>query len=104
VRKIFSSLLATISVAFMLSGCKDLARFPIRDYFDDFNLNSSVKAALVADKALESVHIDVDTKDRIVFLKGNVGSQEQKIRAEQIVFKVGGVRGVANQLQVLEVR
>jgi osmotically-inducible protein OsmY len=84
----------------MLSGCKELAKLPIGDYFEDMSVNSSVKAALAADKSLESVRIDVETKERVVFLKGNVTSEEQKTRAEQIVFQVSGVRGVANILQV----
>ena len=99
-RKIINYLGATILVAFMLSGCKELAKLPIGDYFDDISVNSSVKAALAADRSLDSAGIDVETKERVVFLKGSVASEEQKIRAGQIVFKVSGVRGVANNLQV----
>ena len=104
VRKILNSLVVTIYVAFVLAGCKEIAKLPIGDYFEDMSVNSSVKAALASDQSINSARIDVETKNRVVYLTGNVGSSEQKIRAEQIVFKVGGVRGVANHLQVQEAR
>lgn len=91
-------------VILVLTGCSDLAKLPVGDYFQDRNVNSSVKAALAADKSVDSTRIDVDTRERVVYLKGKVESEEQKTRAEHIVFKVNGVRGVANQLEVQPAR
>jgi len=91
-------------VIVVLSGCSDLAKIPVGDYFQDQSVNSSVKAALAADKSVDSTRIAVETRDRVVYLKGKVESEEQKTRAEQIVFKVSGVRGVANQLEVQPAR
>ena len=87
-------------VILALIGCKELAKIPVGDYFQDQSVNSSVKAALAADESVDSTRIEVETRERVVYLKGKVKSEEQKTRAEQIVFKVGGVRGVANQLEV----
>jgi len=91
-------------VILVLSGCSYLANIPVGDYFQDQSVNSSVKAALAADKSVDSTRIAVETRDRVVYLKGKVESEEQKTRAEQIVFKVSGVRGVANQLEVQPAR
>ena len=91
-------------VILVLSGCSDLAKIPVGDYFQDQSVNSSVQAALAADKSVDSTRIAVETRDRVVYLKGKVESEEQKTRAEQIVFKVSGVRGVANQLEVQPAR
>lgn len=91
-------------VILVLTGCSELIKVPGGDYFQDRTVNSSVKAALAADKSVDSTRIDVDTRERVVYLKGIVESEEQKTRAEHIVFKVNGVRGVANQLEVQPAR
>ena len=91
-------------VILVLTGCSELAKIPVGDYFRDQSINSSVKAALAADKSVDSARIAVETRDRVVYLSGKVASAEQKTRAEQIVFKVDGVRGVGNQLEVQPAR
>jgi osmotically-inducible protein OsmY len=91
-------------VILVLAGCSDLAKIPLGDYFQDQSVNSSVKAALAADKSVDSTRIDVETRERVVYLRGKVESEQHKTRAELIVFQVDGVRGVANQLEVQPAR
>ena len=91
-------------VILVLTGCSELAKIPVGDYFRDRSINSAVKAALAADKGIDSALIVVDTRDRVVYLQGKVASEEQKTRAEQLTFAVDGVRGVGNQLEVQPAR
>ena len=102
--RLFFAVAALSCVILVLTGCSDLAKIPVGDYFRDQSVNSSVKAALAADKSVNSTGITVETRDRVVYLKGKVESEAQKTRAEQIVFEVNGVRGVGNQLEVQPAR
>ena len=98
------AVVALFCVILALTGCSDLAKIPVGDYLRDRSINSSVQEALAADKSVDSARMGVETKERVVYLKGKVESAEQKTRAEQIVFGVSGVRGVANQLEIQPAR
>jgi osmotically-inducible protein OsmY len=63
-----------------------------------------VKAALVADHAIDSTHINVDTdaRTRTVFLKGSVPSAEQKSLAEKVAASKATGYEIVNQLEVVK--
>lgn len=84
----------------MLSACQELSKIPLREYWDDQNIKSEVKTRLAADNALEGTRIEVESDGRVVYLTGMVVSEKQKTRAAEIAFKVPGVRGVGNQLEI----
>lgn len=65
---------------------------------DDAGTTSKIKSALLADKVAPGMAIDVDTKLGIVTLSGQVDSDAQKKRAEEIAKKTKGVKKVINQL------
>lgn len=67
---------------------------------EDGVITSKVNAALVADKDLSAVKIDVDTKDGVVTLTGPAPSPEARDRATEIAKGVQGVTSVTNQLTV----
>ena len=66
----------------------------------DGSITFAVKAALIEDDVVESRHVNVDTKDGVVILRGTQPTQEAKARAEQIAMKAHGVRRVVNELKV----
>lgn len=66
----------------------------------DPQISARVNEGLAADQGLSIVHIDVETRNREVTLKGKVPTAEAKERAERIARAVPEVRGVTNQLEV----
>lgn len=61
----------------------------------------AVKTSLLADPNVSGLKIDVDTKDSIVTLTGNVKSADEKTRAEDAAKGTKGVSSVVNNLKVV---
>jgi hyperosmotically inducible periplasmic protein len=57
-----------------------------------------VLTGMKADKELNPLRIDVDTRDGVVTLSGSVPSAAAKARASEIAQNVKNVRSVNNQL------
>ena len=70
------------------------------DKVDDGMITTKVNAALVADKDLSAVKINVDTKDGVVTLTGPAPSPEAALQATKITKDIKGVVSVNNQLVV----
>jgi hyperosmotically inducible protein len=66
----------------------------------DSYITTKVKAELTKDSTTKARHIHVTTKDGTVILKGVVGSDEEKQKAEQDANVVKGVQHVENDLTV----
>ena len=92
--------IAALLLIFMLAACQELSKLPLRDYWDDNNIESEVKTRLAADSILKGSRIEVESDERVVYLTGVVATEEQKSRAAEIAFKVPRVRGVGNQLKI----
>jgi hyperosmotically inducible periplasmic protein len=99
-RKFITSLLPSIAVVLVLSGCQAITGDTLGQNIDDTTITTSVKAKLAADKGSSVTRVQVDTNRGVVALTGTVESAADRARAEQIVRGVSGVRGVANNLQV----
>jgi hyperosmotically inducible periplasmic protein len=56
----------------------------------DGSITFKVKTAMTASDKLDTSEIDVDTKDKVVHLKGTVPTADQKARAERIAQDVVG--------------
>jgi osmotically-inducible protein OsmY len=67
---------------------------------DDNYISDSVRSKLASDSVVKGGAIDVDVKEGVVTLKGNVQEAKQKSRAESLAKKVKGVKSVINQLQI----
>lgn len=66
----------------------------------DASITSAVKASLLADTLIEAYRINVDTKKRVVYLKGSVPDKVSMIRAIDKAQQIKGVRTVVNMLMV----
>jgi len=66
----------------------------------DEDIKRDVDTALFYDEAVSSLGIDVDVKGGEVTLNGTVNSELAKDLAGEDAWKVGGVRGVQNDLKV----
>jgi hyperosmotically inducible protein len=64
-------------------------------------ITTKAKVRLMAEPGLSPVGVNVDTRDGVVTLFGNVATQDLKARAATEVREVAGVKGVENELQVV---
>lgn len=66
----------------------------------DFQLKADVTAELAWDPAINATNIGVMVKDGVVTLAGHLDSFSEKHAVERAVRRVGGVRGIALDLDV----
>ncbi len=69
---------------------------------DDATVTSKVEAKLAGDPQVSGFNVDVDTMDGVVTLRGEVESATAKAEAEKLARDTEGVRGVRNELSVVE--
>lgn len=68
----------------------------------DNNLQARISGALEDHPLTDAYEIEVDVKDGVVDLAGNVGSWIEKGAAEDLAAGMHGVRAINNRLQVLD--
>ena len=68
----------------------------------DAGITTAVKSKLAVDDTVKAYQVDVDTRDHIVTLKGDVNTSVAKERAVQIARNTNGVRDVIDQLRVTD--
>jgi osmotically-inducible protein OsmY len=64
-------------------------------------LKDQVLNALDWEPSIDAGEIDVSVEENVVTLTGRVGSYAQKLAAERVTLDVYGVKGVANDLEVV---
>jgi len=70
------------------------------EYVDDSVITLKVKTAILADEALKSAEINVETFKGVVQLSGFVNSQADINRAVVVAKNVDGVTSVKNDMQL----
>src|SRR5688572_4214184 len=68
----------------------------------DAGITTSVKAKLAADDNVKAYQVDVDTRNGVVTLSGNVETSTAKDQAVRLARDTDGVRDVVDQLRVGE--
>lgn len=71
-----------------------------RAVFGDPALTTSVKSKLIADDLVKARNIDVDTRDSVVTLTGEVRSQAEKDQALKLARETDGVKSVMDRITV----
>jgi hyperosmotically inducible periplasmic protein len=66
----------------------------------DASITTAVKTRLMKDKVARGTSIDVDTKDGVVTIAGDVPTAADKTRIGQLVRNTTGVKKVDNNLKV----
>lgn len=84
----------------LAAGCRSMTGQSLGTIIDDQNTHGSIKTKLAADRIKNLTWVGVDVQNGIVTLTGNVDSDIQKQRAENIARNTPGVRGVINALLV----
>jgi hyperosmotically inducible protein len=88
-RRIIAFLGVLAAVAFLAACAKS-----------DAGITTSVKTKFASDETVKAYQIDVDTKDKVVTLSGNVDSQEAKDQAVALARQTEGVADVVDNIAV----
>lgn len=80
-------------------GANDPDR-PFGVWIDDATTTAMVKSKLIGNANTKASKIDVDTRDDVVTLTGEVATAEEKQLAEELAKTTGDVREVVNRLVV----
>lgn len=83
-----------------LLGILVAAAFAIACAQTDAGITTKVKTKLAADDTVKAYQIDVDTKDKVVTLSGNVDSQAAKDQAVALARSTEGVADVVDNITV----
>ena len=67
---------------------------------DDSIITTKAKAQILATKELKTLQIHVETRQGDVMLSGIVDNEAAKMKAEEVVSKIEGVKSVTNGLEV----
>lgn len=95
---IVGSSIGLAPVAFAAAADKDSQT--ATEYLSDAAITTKVKTAIMADKALSSLDISVETNDGVTMLSGAVATSEEVERAEAVASDVDGVKQVDNRVTV----
>jgi hyperosmotically inducible protein len=87
-----SRLFGLIGAAVIAVGCAQ----------SDAGITTNVKSKLIADDMVKARQIDVDTKDRVVTLTGEVRSVQEESRALELARNTKGVANVVDNLSIVE--
>lgn len=71
-----------------------------KDATSDASITSAVKTKLLADPLVGGLKIDVDTKDNVVTLTGNVKSAAERDEAVRLAKATTGVKNVVSKLTI----
>lgn len=72
----------------------------VGNVIDDTIVTAKAKAEILGTKELKSLQISVETREGEVILSGFVDNEAAKMKAEEVVSKVEGVKSVKNSLEI----
>lgn len=72
----------------------------VKRVVSDSVITSKAKAEILGTKGLKSLQISVETSGGEVILSGFVDNEAAKVKAEEVVTKIEGVKSVKNSLEV----
>jgi len=69
-------------------------------YIDDASITTAIKARFVENHEVDASNIHVETLNGTVMLSGFAKNSAEKTTAEQLAWKINGVKGVKNEIAV----
>lgn len=76
------------------------AKRSVGEVIDDGVITAKAKAEILRTKELKSLQISVETRQGEVLLSGFVDNEAAKMKAEEVVSKIEGVKSVTNGLEI----
>jgi osmotically-inducible protein OsmY len=91
----------SFAMLILLVGCASQPdRASTGEFIDDTAITAKVKAALVADKEVSALSVNVETFRGVVQLSGFADNQAEITRAVSVARGVSGVKSVKNDLRI----
>jgi hyperosmotically inducible protein len=87
--------------ALALAGCAS-SMVPENARQTDSGITSVVQASLESNEKVKARQVDVETRERVVYLTGVVDTEESRREAGRVAWRTEGVGGVMNDLTVGE--
>ena len=85
----------------VLAGCAGTrTKDSTGEYVDDTAITTKVKSALLADKEVSGLRINVETTKGMVHLSGTAHTRHEANKAAEIARGVAGVKSVHNEVRV----
>jgi len=99
-RNVLSAVLAAVVLATTAGCAVTRGQESVGAYVDDSAITTAVKARFVDNKNVDATAISVETLNGTVMLSGFAKSGTEKTVAESLAWKVGGVKGVKNEIAI----
>jgi hyperosmotically inducible periplasmic protein len=96
----FKALAVAVGLIAATSGCQTFTGRTAGEIFDNKTIVGTVKTKLVRDHMQNLTWVDVESKNGVVYLTGNVDTAAQKARATELAEETRGVERVVNDLVV----
>ena len=96
----FDQPVTKINTAEMSQDNSEPKKSTVGEVIDDSVITTKAKAAIFNTPDLKTLQISVETRKGEVLLSGFVDSETAKMKAEEVVKNVGGVKSVKNNLEV----
>ena len=92
---------ATVFALLATTGCAVTRKQEtVGAYIDDTAITTAVKARYVDNKQVDATSIRVETLNGTVMLSGFAKNSTEKATAEELAWKVNGVKAVKNEIAV----
>jgi hyperosmotically inducible protein len=92
---------ATAVALLTTAGCAVMRKQEtVGAYIDDATITTAVKARYVDNKEVDATSIKVETLNGTVMLSGFAKNDTEKTTAENLAWKVNGVKAVKNEIAV----
>jgi hyperosmotically inducible periplasmic protein len=99
-RNTLSALLAAVVLATTAGCAVTRGQETVGAFVDDTAITTAVKARFIDNKNVDASSIKVETLNGTVMLSGFAKSTTERTVAESLVWKVGGVKAVKNEIAV----
>ena len=87
-------------IGYTSSSAKPVVKEDTKQYVKSSTITADIKARLLADADIQSIHISVHTVNDIVTLTGYVESEAQKMKTYAIARETNGVKSIDNKIVV----
>jgi len=90
--------LTLITLIGLGTGCRAMTGRSLGTNIDDLTTTAQVKTRLSVTNIRNTTWVDVDTKNRVVFLSGTARSEAERQQAEDVARANAGVQHVVNNI------
>ena len=101
IRTLFAATITAAAALLVSTGCAvSRGQESVGAYVDDATITTAIKTRFVKDHEVDATNIHVETLNGTVMLSGFAKNATEKATAEQLAWKINGVKAVKNEIAV----